>query len=166
MNLDDLEKTIFECVETSYYFDGYASVLDGRMKDLPFVISNVNESNKWENPNSPAMISIARSLPVGYASLLSCSTTFLSTEEMKKVMIKQLNQIPSDLLQVEEIIHINYHEYDPHFTTKSLKTYPHPYSLLQQLQGYRKTFYIGSLLSAPGSYMNQEFVHDLFSLYF
>ena len=128
---------------------------------------NVNKSNFFSNPNAPALISVTRNLPYGYASLLASSTYSINVSEMINVIQNQIQMIPKNLLELQ-LNAVYHHEYEPNFQSEKLKNSEgsNAYTLLKNLQGYRKTFYIGSLLSCPGSYVNEEFVHDLFTIVF
>lgn len=166
MDLDETELAVFSQVETEYYFDGWAQVSKGELDHLPFNLLNYNTSDVFGNPSSPAVISVARSLPSGYASILASSSTPISLQDMKNLIDKQvMTGIPSTLGHFE-VKGVNYHVYEPNFQTKALNHTPNGYHKLKELQGYRNTYYIGSLLTCPGSYVNQEFVHDLFELIF
>lgn len=163
MDLDEKEASVFHNVQTEYYFDGYATVTGGELQSIPFNIMNFNASNPFGNPSSPAVISIARALPSGYASILASSTIPISLQDMQNVIKEQTDKIPASLASFE-VQQVRYHEYEPNFFTSALNQVNNGYQQIQKLQGYRNTWYIGSLLSCPGSYVNQEFVEDLFSL--
>jgi len=71
----------------------------------------------------------------------------------KKIIIQQSSGIP-DSIVTANLTKLIFHEgFQAHFTNESLAESPNPYTNLRKLQGYRNTYYTGSLTRFAGSYL-------------
>jgi hypothetical protein len=165
--LDFLEELVFSQVKTRYYFNGVASVTGGAWAGpIPgglgggFTIRNFNPANAFGQPSFPGLITLARQLPAGPATILGASDTPLTNAAFNALAVTQIARLhPANLTVNVEFT--TYHEYQPYAVNSAID---HPfgfYTQLRALQGHRNTFYIGTLASYAGSYLVWEQAFDL-----
>lgn len=145
LQLDTTEINIFRNVQQRYFFDAVVDVQGPITVDQSYDLGNVNLNTVYDTPFLPAITSMVRNLPFGPSQLTSYSNTYISNNEMLQIVNHQLNNVPHSLIHESNVIAFNHHIFQPHFSVSSLSTSPTPYTKLENLQGYRGTYYIGAL---------------------
>jgi len=160
MDLDASERAVFSHVSGFQYFTGVLNVdsFNGSASG-PFAINNRDQNNLICQPNYPGISSINRYLPYGPAAYgyAGDANQFLSDGTAKSDAEQEIQRIPSALFE-GELLFIAGHStetkgFRPHFDNSLLSATPkNGYALLNNLQGYRKTYHTGQLLSTAGSF--------------
>jgi hypothetical protein len=162
-DLDDVETQVFSQVRTRYFFNGVAEVSAGSFL-APFgifSIRNEDQANNFGQPDFPGLISLARNLPLGPVSILGSSDTPLSNTDFNALATTQIGRLTPGGYLNATVSFTNYHEYQPYPINDAIN---HPigfYTQLRALQGYRNTYYIGTLASYAGTYLVWEQAYDL-----
>jgi hypothetical protein len=174
-DLDTIEQLVFNQVRTRYYFNGIATVNGGILADLPaigsnpplpnflpFNIRNYNSANAFSQPSFPGFITVARNIPGAPASLLGSSDTPLNNTAFAALAATQLARLKTPVPYLDAAVSFtNLHEYQPYPINDAIN---HPFGFhtqLRALQGYRNTYYVGTLASYAGSYLVWEQAYDL-----
>jgi hypothetical protein len=163
-DLDVIESLVFSQVKTRYYFNGVADVQSGSLIAPPtftFSVRNVNTNRAFGQPTFPGLISLARNLAFGPASILGSSETPLTNAAFATLAQTQINRLAPGGYLNATVTFTSYHEYQPYPVTDAIN---HPfgfYTQLRAIQGYRNTYYIGCLASYAGTYLVWEQAYDL-----
>jgi len=177
-NLDQRESSAFADVLTRPFFYQFFNVGQGKqLSQSPFDFWNINFSVPIDPPSSgilnqpfynapPTIANVFRSLPYGPVLVNSWAEDPISKNEMHQVILDQLGRIPSNLADFTTAADIVYHVYNPYFPAEALRRTPNPYTILERLQGYRKTYYLGALLNYAESAKVWEHAYRVVNEYF
>jgi hypothetical protein len=170
MLLDQTESGLFSLVQTRPYFTGAVQVEGGLDHVGAFSLTNVDPTQTYDLPFLPSITSVSRDLPFGPAQIPSVgNSTELSFQAMSQAVQSQLGNIAnanSPLFSSYSMITFLAHVFQPHFPVGALAESPTPYTMLEQLQGHRNTYYIGAVKDFAQSTLLWEksyrFVNDYF----
>jgi hypothetical protein len=165
MIMDEKEHQVFDDVTGYQYFCGVVDLTLGTLANASagssgFAFDNRDDQNFICQADDPGITTLQRFLPFGPASYQFASgDTTLTFEQASEQVLAEIANIPSDLIQAASLIVASGHStiergFRPHFPN-SLLTATNPknaYTLLNNLQGYRNTYYTGQLVTTSGSF--------------
>jgi hypothetical protein len=154
LNLDARETRLFSRVATRTYITGdiNADVEFASQTGGSFNMLNLDLQNPGLTPALPAITQLTRGLPYGPVQFKASSNMRLLQPAAVRLIEEQLAGMPAELLNNTEILNVIIHNFQPHFTDDELKRPNGGYAALQNLQGHRKTYYLGSLRNFPVTY--------------
>lgn len=122
-----------------------------------FNIYNLDPQNYDGLPVFPAISALQRTIPYGPAAGWASADTDLSIDQITAVIADQLTRMPATVLNQTSLVTVVSHvPFQPHFSVADLSVSPSPYTRLAQLQGYRDTYWLGSMLTFAESVMVME----------
>jgi len=151
LNLDSLEASVLNKVTHLNYYVTAADVAGPIATNSDFVLSNVDSDNTYDPAAvvAPAPVVMFRGLQYGPVALAMTSQEPLTSQQVYQLCKPQLNNInPSQLTQVNVTREIYNHAFSPLFPAQYLGAAPNAFTQLDDLQGYRKTFWYTSLNTA------------------
>ena len=144
--LDPQERSVFESVDTRSYFTGTLGIAGPLNDGGAFNLLNLGLTTTFGTPVLPSVTQITRGLPYGPAQIKASSETPLSLQQTRAVINAQLTHMPPSLLTSTVLEDLILHVFQPYFSVEALSTQPiGAYGRLRELQGYRSTYWIGSL---------------------
>jgi len=162
-NLDDSETQVFSQVEVFNFWGGEVFV-SGSNTNGAFQMIVSNFSSPFLEPTFPGLLLVQKEYAdLRPAAFLAASQAFIPLNNMVTLLNNQLSQFASYGLIDSNftISDIDYHEYLPHGSTSSITQSPTFYTKLKNLQGHRKTYYVGALASYAGTYITWEHAFNL-----
>ncbi len=164
LNLDETESAVFQNVKSRYYFAGEIRLAGPLNEGNNFDISNLNSNGT--TPVLPAITEIFRARSYGPAQVKASSNDLISLSSMTDVVKEQLSRLPSGLVTGVTLVDLVYHTFQPYFTTDELAKTNGSYTALANLQGYRNTYYVGSLGRFAASFLVWEDSYQLIEAHF
>eukprot|EP01091_Cochliopodium_minus_P007053 TRINITY_DN16992_c1_g1_i1.p1 TRINITY_DN16992_c1_g1~~TRINITY_DN16992_c1_g1_i1.p1 ORF type:complete len:488 (-),score=107.92 TRINITY_DN16992_c1_g1_i1:27-1490(-) len=165
LDLDEEETSIFSKVEANHYYTMLIDV-QGPMADSSFNLANVNALAADKIPPFPSILVLKRPMTYGPAAVYSYSLNDDSEAHMYNVVDSQLKLIPSAILTRASIVKTSKHYYQAHFNSTTLASSPTPYTLLNNLQGNKNTYWTGALFSFAETVSVWEKTFDLINTHF
>jgi len=166
MDLDVTEIELFSQVEYNLYYDGIANPTGPAPSNGSYNFVTWNQKNPFLQATYPAVIEVYRDLPYGPTAIYASSPNPLTSKQIEAVVKKNLANLPTSLITEANFDYLNEHIYLPHPTTFSLQQAPNFYTRLNDLQGKRKTYYTGALVTYAGSYLCWEQAYRLVNKFF
>jgi len=148
LGLDAQEEAVLVRSDT-YYVSGVG--VEGPITQADFGLWNFDVTQPFGLPVAPSPIQIIRPLPYGPAALSISSDTDIPPLELIALVKPQLDGFNATLItNVEVDMTVYDHPYDPYFPPETLAVSPTSYTRLDNLQGYRKTYWNTALNTGPG----------------
>ena len=166
MDLSKDEIKAFKGVDTRDYFAMEVDV-EGQVNTTGnYAILNFNVLNPpYSEPSYPSVLALTRSLPYGPTPAWSASDNHIETSAMTEIVANQLNTIVNEMpfpaVSKANLMRIFKHTYQPYYSSHDLSKSPTPYTLIENLQGKKNTYYLGALMTFAESSMVMEHAYQL-----
>lgn len=160
IDLDAREKDIFKHVSSYLYYAAAFNFTGGLLgQGQGIQVTNINPANAYGYPNWPGIASINRGLPYGPGGVFGCAKDPITNEAMEVVMQEQLSRMGPLIENPQISVYKPHEKFCPHFDFESIRASPNVYTRLENLQGYRSTFWIGALrnFANSGALWDQSF---------
>jgi hypothetical protein len=148
---DEVESALFSSVSHFNYYVTSAEVEGPLVSNPPkeFMMVNYQEGKPYGLPAMPCLVNMFRGYPYGPATVGMTSANPIPVDEMIAIAQREVDTISDSLLTKVTLSTANAqaHVFEPYFPSSELATSPTAYTRLNNLQGYRNTYYSGSLLS-------------------
>jgi len=147
VDLDLLEKSIFSNVITYSYFDGAVNLIGSlnTSTNTNFSLIHLDTTAPFDQVKN-GWTSIHSVFNYSPANLYGHTEVAMSVDDFKTLVTQQLNKIDKSQVTDFSIVDINLHEYYPRPTKKALEE-GNFWARLEDIQGRRKTFWVGTLQS-------------------
>ena len=166
LGLDATEARLFGQVRKRYYFTGDLTAGGPLATNGSFNMLNLDPTTTFGTPSLPAITQLTRGLPYGPIQFKASSDARIEYEGMAAVVGSQLRNMPSSLLTDAVVDNLIQHVFQPFFTNAELAKPGGAYGALDALQGYRNTYYLGSLKNFAVTLQLWNAAYELVQTYF
>jgi hypothetical protein len=145
-DLDEKEQQFFANVKTRQYATGRINVAGPITATPVYNLIHLDVTRPFNNVvNSWLMLNVK----VSYAptNFLGFSDNLTTSADFRALVTAQLNLVPPTLITSFNFTELFFHEYYPYPSNADLTTQKGFYTKLEDLQGRRNTYWVGTLLS-------------------
>ena len=167
VDLDAVETDLFSTVSYTYYFGGIINVNGGQAANTGtgFQVVNVNPEAFLDQPTYPGIATMTRTQPFGPANVFSVSPTPRTEDEMFTLVAAGLRNVSSTILNAT-LVSVDLHQFRPVPGVQTLQVQPNFYKRGTAIQGYRNTYWLGSVWTAAGTFCVWNHALNIANQYF